>query len=113
MGKNYKEMSGEIAKALPKLGKELPGVMGAFQALHEAAAKDGALSKKTKELIAIALAVAARCDGCITFHTQALIQLGVTKEELVEALGMAIVMGGGPAVMYAAEVLKAFDDLKM
>ena len=69
----------------------------------------GGLDKKTKELIALALGVAARCDGCLGFHTQALAKLGATKQEVVETLGMAVYMGGGPSLMYAADAMSAFE----
>ena len=70
------------------------------------------MDKKTKELIALALGVASHCDGCIGFHTQALAKLGATQEEVVETLGMAVYMGGGPSLMYAAETLTAFEQAK-
>ena len=75
-----------------------------------AATKDGVLDKKTKELIALALGVASRCDGCIGFHTQALSKLGATQQEVIETLGMAVYMGGGPSLMYAAEAISAFEE---
>ncbi|MDX2346338.1 MAG: carboxymuconolactone decarboxylase family protein [Legionella sp.] len=90
--------------------REIPDVMKGFGALAGAATKDGALNKKTKELIAMALAVANHCQGCIGFHAQALIKLGTTREELLETLSMAIYMGGGPSLMYAAEALEAFEE---
>jgi AhpD family alkylhydroperoxidase len=67
------------------------------------------LDKKTKELIALALGVAARCDGCLGFHTQALAKLGASRQEIIETLGMATYMGGGPSLMYAADALSAFE----
>ena len=90
--------------------KEIPEVMAGFSALSQAASKDGVLDKKTKELIAMALAVANRCPGCIGFHSQALVRLKTSREELMETLGMAIYMGGGPSLMYAAEALEAFEE---
>jgi AhpD family alkylhydroperoxidase len=84
--------------------------MKGFGDLARAATRDGALDKKTKELIAIALGVAAHCDACIGFHVQALIALGTTKSELEEALGMAVYMGGGPSLMYSANALAAFEE---
>ena len=83
--------------------------MQAFSALAQAATKDGALDKKTKELMALALGVAAHCDGCIGFHTEALVRLGATREEVEETLGMAVYMGGGPSLMYAADAIAAFE----
>lgn len=110
MTKNYKEITGELLPFITQLHKDLPGVMQAFSSMGKAATENNALDKQTKELIAIALAVANRCEGCIGFHVQALVKLGVSREALVEALGMAIYMGGGPSVMYAAEALHAFAD---
>ncbi len=113
MTKSYKEITADISVSLAKLRKEIPDVMNGFGALGQAAAKDGALNKKTKELIALALGIASRCDGCIGFHTQTLVKLGVTREELLETLGMAVYMGGGPSLMYAADALKAFEEYTM
>lgn len=110
MSKSYKEITSTLFPALAKLRKEIPDVMSGFDKLAQAATKDGALSKKTKELIALALGVAGHCDGCIGFHTQTLIKLGMTREELLETLSMAIYMGGGPSLIYAAEALKAFEE---
>lgn len=110
MPKQYKEITNDISASLSKLRKEIPDVMNGFSALAQAATKEGVLDKKTKELIAIALGVAARCDGCIGFHSQALVKLGATREELLETLAMAIYMGGGPSLMYAAEALSAFEE---
>lgn len=110
MPKVFKEITGDISSSLAKLRKEIPDVMTAFSSLAQAATKEGALDKKTKELIALALGVAGHCDGCIGFHTQTLVKLGATRQELLEMLGMAIYMGGGPSLMYAAETLKAFEE---
>lgn len=110
MTKQYKAITKDISSSLAKLHKEMPDVMTAFGALSKAATQEKALDKKTKELIALALGIANHCDGCIGFHTQTLIKLGVTKEEFVETLGMAVYMGGGPSLMYAAEALDAFEE---
>lgn len=110
MTKLYKELTQELSTYLGKLRKEMPEVMTAFSSLAKAAGNEGVLDKKTKELIAIALGVAARCDGCIGFHAQALVKLGSSRQELIEVLGMAVYMGGGPSLMYAADALKAFEE---
>ena len=81
-------------------------------ALAQAATRDGALDKKTKELIALAIGVAARCDGCIGFHTEALVKLGATRQEVEETLGMAVYMGGGPSLMYAADAISAYEQFE-
>lgn len=111
MSKSYKEITGDISAMVSKLRIELPEVMTGFSSLAQAATKDGALDKKTKELIALALGIAARCDGCIGFHVQTLVKLGVKREELVETLGMAVYMGGGPSLMYAADALRAYEEI--
>lgn len=100
-----------ISKQLAVLRADQPELMKGFNDMAKAATKDGALSRKTKELIALALGVAAHCDGCIGFHVQALVRLGVTKAELEETLGMAVYMGGGPSLMYAANALAAYEQL--
>ena len=110
MSKKYTEITQGINAQLAKMRKEIPDVMAGFSALAQAATKDGALDKKTKELIAMALAVANRCPGCIGFHSQALVKLKTSREELLETLGMAVYMGGGPSLMYAAEALEAFEE---
>jgi AhpD family alkylhydroperoxidase len=110
MSKNYSEITSDISLMLSKMYHESPDLMNGFSALAKAATKEGALSKKTKELIALALGIAAHCDGCIGFHTQTLIKLGVTRQEFLETLNMAVYMGGGPSLMYAAEALKAFEE---
>jgi len=109
MAKNYQEITQSISANIRALRKDLPEVMQGFSALAQAASKEGALDKKTKELIALALGVAARCDGCIGFHAESLVKFGVTKAEVEETLGMAIYMGGGPSLMYAADALGAYE----
>lgn len=107
---SYTELTKTISKNLTALRTDIPDVMKGFSALASAATRDGALDKKTKELIALAIGVAARCDGCIGFHVQALVKLGVTKAELEETLGMAVYMGGGPSLMYSANAMAAFEE---
>ena len=112
MEKNYSELTKRISGDIRKLRKDIPDTMQAFSALAQAATRDGALDKKTKELIALALGVAARCDGCIGFHTEALVKLGATRQEVEETLGMAIYMGGGPSLMYAADAIAAYEQFE-
>lgn len=84
-------------------------VMKAFSAISQAALKANALDTKTKELIAVAISVATRCDDCIGFHVKAAIDRGATRDEIMETLGMAIYMGAGPSVMYASHAVEAMD----
>ncbi len=110
MEKNYNEICKEISANTRKLRKDIPDTMQAFSTLAQAATRDGALDKKTKELMALALGVAAHCDGCIGFHAQALVKLGATRAEVEETLGMAVYMGGGPSLMYAANAIGAWNE---
>jgi AhpD family alkylhydroperoxidase len=111
MTKDYREITRSVSASLAKLRADAPDLMRGFGALSEAATRDGALSRKTKELIALALGVAGHCDACLGFHLQALIKLGATRGEIEEALGVAVYMGGGPSLMYAADALAAYEQL--
>ena len=112
MEKNYTDITKRISGDLKKLRNDIPETMQAFSALAKAATRDGALDKKTKELIALSIGIATRCDGCIGFHTEALVRLGATRQEVEEALGMAVYMGGGPSLMYAADAISAFEQFQ-
>ena len=107
---SYRELTSDINKNLTSFRKESPDVMKAFGELARAATTSGALDEKTKELIAVAIAVAIRCDGCIGFHVKALVRLGAPREELYEVLNMCVYLGGGTYLMYAANVLAAIDE---
>lgn len=109
MSKNYKEITKDISQYVGELRKLSPEAMGGFSTLSKGATADGALSEKTKEFIALAIGITQRCDGCIGFHAKALQRLGATKEEVAEIAAMCVYMGGGPALMYAADALRAFD----
>jgi AhpD family alkylhydroperoxidase len=91
------------------LRKAHPKAMEAFAALGSATYGEGALDAKTKELIALAIGITVRCDGCVAAHGRSAWQKGVTREELAEAIGVAIHMGGGPSMVYGAEALRAYD----
>jgi AhpD family alkylhydroperoxidase len=112
MDKSYSDITRRISSDLKKLRNDIPDTMQAFSALAKAATRDGALDKKTKELIALAIGVAARCDGCIGFHAEALVRLGATRQEVEETLGMAVYMGGGPSLMYAADAISAYEEFQ-
>jgi AhpD family alkylhydroperoxidase len=93
----FPEQLQTIKSYMGKLGQADPAAMGAFSRLHEATSKPGALDTKTKELIALAIGVALRCDGCIAFHTHDALETGASEQEILDALGVAIMMGGGPS----------------
>ena len=109
MSKDYKEVIADISRYTGELRKEAPDTMAGFYAMAKAASANGALDKKTKEFIALGIGVTQRCDGCIGFHVKALKDLGATRAEVAEVLAMCVYMGGGPALMYAADALRAYD----
>ncbi len=106
---DWKDFIAETEANIGTLSKEVPETVRGFGMMGKAAKTDGALSEKTKEFIALGIAIATRCDSCIGFHVKSLVRLGATREELCEALSMATYMGGGPSFAYSAKALKAFD----
>jgi len=110
MDTNYQDLTGRLSATINTLRKDKADVMRGFSSMASAAMTDGALDRKTKELMALAIGVAVHCKGCIGFHVQSLVKLGASKAEIEDALGVAIYMGGGPSLMYAAEALQAFDE---
>jgi len=109
MFKDWQAMETALSGDLRSLRAGSPEVMRGFAALAQAALKADVLDGRTKELIALAIAVATRCDGAIAFHAEAALKRGAARAEVLEAMGMAIYMGAGPNVLAAAEALEAFD----
>ena len=110
MAKSYKDIIADTSSNIAKLRKGVPEVMQGFNAMAQAAGKAGVLDEKTKELIAMALSVAARCDPCLGYHAKALVKFGATRAEVEEMLGMCVYMGGGPSLMYAAAAMAAYEE---
>ena len=108
---DWKSFTDQTNRRMGEMRKANPGVSKGFGELATAAIAPGALDSKTKELIALAIGVSARCDGCLAFHVKAAAKYGATRAEVAEALGVAIYMGGGPSAIYAAEALVAWDEL--
>jgi AhpD family alkylhydroperoxidase len=106
--KSWPDTTRERTALLRKLRSGAPEVMKAFANIAQSALAPKALDRKTKELIAIAISVAIRCDDCIGFHVKAALDQGASQEEVTEALAMAIYMGAGPSVMYATHALDAY-----
>ncbi|WP_233861573.1 carboxymuconolactone decarboxylase family protein [Paraburkholderia adhaesiva] len=107
---SFKQTVKDVSAQTRRLRESQPDLMTAFNQLAAAGTKDGALPHKTRELVALGIAIAGRCDDCIGFHVQTLVKLGVTRAELEDVLGTAIYMGGGPSLMYATHALAAFDE---
>lgn len=109
MHKDWPQMARELSGAIKEVRLGTPDVMKAFSAMASSATSAGALDTKTKELLALGIAVAIRCDGCIAFHAEAAVRHGASRDEVMETMGMALYMGAGPSLMYAAQAVEAFD----
>ncbi len=106
---DHREVEAHAKTIIRKLGEALPETVAAFGQLQQATFKDGALDEKTKELIALGIAVAEGCDGCMAWHNSALRRLGAARAEVAEAVGVAVEMGGGVSLYGAAKALEGFD----
>lgn len=109
MVKDWPELAAGLSQAMTEVRKGIPEVMTAFSALAKAANKAGAVDPKTKELVSMAISITTRCDGCVTFHSRAAWELGATRDEILEIIGISVYMGGGPSVIYGALALEAYD----
>lgn len=107
--KNYIEMYQHLENRIAQLGGEIPLPMGGFARLHKKAMDEGALSRKVKELIALAISITVGCDGCIAYHTHDAVDAGASRQELLETIAVGVLMGGGPGSIYAAQALDALD----
>lgn len=109
MPKDYINITNSISASLRTFNTESAELMQSFRAMSQTATKTNVLDEKTKELIALAIGIAKQCDGCIGFHVKKLVGLGVTKGELLDMLNVAVYMGGGPSLMYAADTILAYE----
>jgi AhpD family alkylhydroperoxidase len=106
---SFPQLTQAASKQLAALREDLPDVMGGFRDLSASALAAGSVSARTKELIALALGIAAHCDDCIAFHSRALVAMHATPAEIKETIAVAVYMGGGPSLMYGAHALAAFE----
>ncbi|WP_339626580.1 carboxymuconolactone decarboxylase family protein [uncultured Winogradskyella sp.] len=109
MVKDYSKNYNDLTKLMRELGTKIPDTMKGFNNLHKASMPNGVLPSKTKELIALGIAITVRCDGCIAFHVHDALDAGATSEEIIETIGVAILMGGGPALVYGCEAMEALS----
>lgn len=110
--KRYPEIHTHIQRLMGELKGEILTVMEGFGKLHHAAVADGVLGPKTKELVALGIAISVRCEGCISFHVHDALKAGATRPEIVETIGVAILMGGGPSLMYGVEAYEALGQFE-
>ena len=99
----------QLIASIAQIGKSSPDTVRGYRELSDAGAKTGKFDAKTRELIALAVAVTRQCDGCITVHTDAAVKHGATREEIAEALGVAIAVNAGAALVYSARVMDAYS----
>lgn len=99
----------ELRAGYRELNQLMPDTMKAFGELHRQAVADGALDHATKELMAVAIGIATHCDDCITLHLHEALRAGATREQVFDAIGVAVLMGGGPASTYATKALQALE----
>jgi AhpD family alkylhydroperoxidase len=102
----------ELQQGLRSLYSALPGTMVGFNTMHTRTVEGGALPRVTKELMALAIGIAVHCEGCIAFHVHDAIQAGASRAEIEETIGVAIMMGGGPALVYATDAMTALDQFE-
>ena len=112
MAGEAKQFLAEFGKALEQMKVQTPDVVNSFGGMFARIMKSGALDVKQKELIALAVGLAVRCRPCIILHVQKALQAGATREEILEAAGVTVMMGGGPVYTHVPEVLKVLDDLE-
>ena len=106
---DWSEFLSQTNERMATVRAGVPDVAKPFAELARAAIAPGALDSKTKELIALAIGITGRCDGCLVYHTRAALRYGATRQEILETIGVAVYMGGGPSMVYGAEALAAFD----
>jgi AhpD family alkylhydroperoxidase len=109
--KSFREKAQKLKQDTTNLFKAAPEPMRAFQALAAAASKDGLLPARVKELMALAVAIATRCEGCILHHVEAAVRHGASRVEIAETIAVAVEMAGGPAVVYGGTALAVFDEI--
>ena len=113
MATKAKQFIVDFGKAIEQMKAQTPEVVNGFMGMFAKTMKAGALDVKQKELIALAVGVAVRCKPCIILHVQKALQAGASREEILEAVGVAVMMGGGPTYTHVPEVLRALDDLEV
>lgn len=105
-----KSVQAELREPSRALRRAIPDVLAGFAQLHEAALRPGALDTKSKELMALAIAVSKRCDGCIAAHARGSVRAGASEAEIAEAIGVAVLMNGGPATVYGPRAFAAAQE---
>ena len=109
MSKDFAQIAHDVTAGVGILQQAAPVPMKAFGNLSVGATATNAIDTKMKELMALAIGIAVHCDGCVAYHTKMAHQHGASREELAETVALAVYMGGGPAAVYGADALRAYD----
>lgn len=107
---HFHQVAADLRLPTRELRKAIPDTWSAFSHLHQSAMADGALPTRVKELMALVVAVVKHCDGCVAYHARGAAAAGATEDEVVEALGVALLMEGGPASVWTPRALEAFRE---
>ncbi len=107
--KNYPEIVQHLGLSMREVAKAIPDTWRGFVQCADSAKSDGVIDGKTKELMAVAISIALRCDGCIGFHVRGAVKLGATRAEMLETIGVAVMMNGGPGTVYGTYAMEAYD----
>jgi len=108
---DHRQVADDLREPARALRQLIPDVMQASRALGNAAMREGAITTKDKELIALAIAIVKECDGCIVAHARGALRRGATRDEVAEMIGVTIMMDGGPATVWGPRALEAYDQL--
>ncbi len=100
----------ELMKGMHELGAEIPETIKSFNGIHKAIAKDESLTMQTKELIALGISIAIRCEGCLISHTKQALESGATVGDIAETIGVSVMMGGAPSIVYGTKALSAMKE---
>lgn len=106
----YPERHAHLRDLVGDLSREAPGPMSGFARLHTSSVTDGELAPRVKELMALAIAIAIHCEDCIVYHVHDAVAAGASRKEIAETIGVAVMMGGGPAAVYGARALEAVGE---
>ncbi len=109
----YPEKYHRLQSLAGKLSSEIPGSIKGFSQLHQQSLQDGVLPRKMKELIALSISITTPCAGCIAYHVHDALKAGASREEILEAIGVAVMMAGGPGLVYGCEALEALNQFEV
>jgi len=108
----YQEQYKHVKSVIRKLGSESQEMMKHFSKLHKSSVKSGAIPNKYKELIALGISISIQCNECIVYHLNDALKAGATDEEVLETINVAVMMGGGPALIYATHAYEALHEIR-